>query len=36
MPGITTVGIDSAKSVFQVHCADGNGKPVVRRKLRRG
>lgn len=32
---ITTVGLDLAKSAFQVHCADADGKPVVRRKLRR-
>ncbi|MCP4284620.1 MAG: IS110 family transposase [Gammaproteobacteria bacterium] len=36
MRKITTVGLDLAKSVFQVHCADGDGGPVVRKKLRRG
>lgn len=35
MSKITTVGLDLAKSVFQVHCADENGAAVVRRKLRR-
>lgn len=35
MPDITTVGLDLAKSVFQVHCADEDGKPAVRKKLRR-
>jgi len=32
---ITTVGIDLAKSVFQVHGVDARGKVVVRRQLRR-
>lgn len=32
---VTLVGIDLAKSVFQIHCADEIGRPVVRRKLRR-
>ncbi|MCP4999080.1 MAG: IS110 family transposase [Hyphomicrobiales bacterium] len=32
---ITTVGLDLAKSTFQVHCADENGRPVVRKTLRR-
>lgn len=36
MKNVTTVGLDLAKSVFQVHCADDDGKPVLRRKLRRG
>ena len=35
MTKITTVGLDLAKSVFQVHAADREGRPVVRRKLRR-
>ena len=35
MSKITTVGLDLAKSVFQVHCADEDGKPVVRKRLRR-
>ena len=36
MTEVTTVGLDLAKSVFQVHAADRDGTPVVRRKLRRG
>lgn len=32
---ITTVGVDLAKSVFQVHAADAQGRAVQRRKLRR-
>lgn len=35
MKEITTIGLDLAKSVFQVHGADAQGNPVVRRKLRR-
>ena len=33
---ITTIGFDLAKTVFQVHGADGEGRVVLRRKLRRG
>ena len=33
---IATIGLDLAKTVFQVHGADGDGLPVVRKKLRRG
>ncbi len=33
---ITTIGFDLAKTVFQVHGADAKGRPVLRRKLRRG
>ncbi len=33
---ITTIGFDLAKAVFQVHGADGDGRPVLRRKLRLG
>jgi transposase len=36
MMKVTTVGLDLAKSVFQVHGADQDGRPVVRKKLRRG
>ena len=36
MTEITTVGLDLAKSVFQVDGLDRNGKPVIRKKLRRG
>ena len=32
---VTTIGIDLAKSVFAVSCADGRGKLVVRKQLRR-
>lgn len=32
---ITTIGLDLAKTVFQVHGADKHGKPVLRKKLRR-
>ena len=33
---ITTIGFDLAKTVFQVHGVDGEGRAVLRRKLRRG
>jgi transposase len=33
---IMTIGFDLAKTVFQVHGADGEGRPVLRKKLRRG
>jgi transposase len=33
---ITTIGIDLAKSVFAVSCADRRGKVVMRKQLRRG
>ena len=32
---ITMIGLDTAKSVFQVHAVDGAGQVVSRRKLRR-
>ena len=32
---ITTVGIDLAKNVFQVHGVDSRGKLVLRKQLRR-
>ena len=35
MAKVTTVGLDLAKSVFQIHAADQDGRPVVRKKLRR-
>ena len=35
MPTITTVGLDLAKKVFQVHGVDAEGRVVVARKLRR-
>jgi transposase len=33
---ITTIGIDLAKSVFQLHGVDAEGKIVLKKKLRRG
>ena len=36
MTEITTIGLDLAKSVFQVHGTDEDGRPVMRKKLRRG
>jgi transposase len=33
---ITTIGLDTAKNLFQVHGADAQGRPVLRRKLARG
>jgi transposase len=35
MQQISTIGVDLAKNVFQVHGVDSVGKPVVRRQLRR-
>ncbi len=35
MKDVITIGIDLAKSVFQVHGIDATGEPVVRRQLRR-
>ena len=35
MKEITTVGLDLAKNVFQVHAVDASGAVVVRRQLRR-
>ena len=35
MSELATVGIDLAKSVFQVHGVDENGRILVRRQLRR-
>jgi transposase len=35
MSEIITVGLDLAKNVFQVHGADGSGRGVLRKKLRR-
>ena len=32
MQTITTIGLDNAKSVFQVHGVDGNGQVVIRRQ----
>jgi transposase len=33
---ITTVGLDLAKNLFQVHGADAQGRPVLKRRLARG
>ena len=35
MQTITTIGLDIAKSVFQVHGIDAAGQVVVRRQLKR-
>jgi hypothetical protein len=35
MQTVTTIGLDIAKSVFQVHGIDAQGKVVIRRHLRR-
>ncbi len=32
---ITTIGIDLAKAVFQIHCVDERGKVAVRKQLKR-
>jgi transposase len=36
MTEITTVGLDLAKNVFQVHAVDAAGAVVIRRQVRRG
>jgi hypothetical protein len=35
MQAITTIGLDIAKSVFQLHGIDTEGKVIVRRQLKR-
>jgi transposase len=35
MQTITTVGVDIAKSVFQVHGVDADGNIVIRRQVKR-
>ena len=35
MQPVTTIGLDIAKSVFQVHGVDAAGQVVVRRQLKR-
>ena len=35
MQTISTIGLDIAKSVFQVHGVDANGLVVIRRQLKR-
>jgi transposase len=32
---VTTVGLDLAKHVFQVHCVDASGRVVVAKSVRR-
>ena len=36
MKEVSTIGLDLAKTVFQVHGIDGSGETVMRRQLRRG
>lgn len=33
---ITTIGLDLAKNVFQIHAADETGNPLLKKRLRRG
>jgi transposase len=35
MQAITTLGLDIAKSVFQVHGVDAAGNVIIRRQLKR-
>ena len=35
MQAVTTIGLDIAKSVFQVHGVDAGGQVVIRRQLKR-
>ena len=35
MQTMTTIGLDIAKSVFQVHGVDAGGQAIVRRQLKR-
>ena len=35
MQAVTTIGLDIAKSVFQVHGVDAIGNVVIRRQLKR-
>ena len=35
MQTVTTIGLDIAKSVFQVHGVDAAGQVVIRRQLKR-
>jgi hypothetical protein len=35
MQTITTIGLDIAKSVFQIHGVDAGGQAVIRRQLKR-
>jgi transposase len=35
MQTVSTIGLDIAKSVFQIHGVDANGVVVIRRQLKR-
>jgi transposase len=35
MQAVTTIGLDIAKSVFQVHGINAEGKVLIRRQLKR-
>jgi len=35
MEAVTAIGLDIAKSVFQVHCIDAEGNVIIRRQLKR-
>ena len=35
MGEVTTIGLDLAKTVFQIHGADETGRAVIRKQLRR-
>ena len=35
MQAVTTIGLDIAKSVFQVHGVDATGQVIIRRQLKR-
>jgi transposase len=36
MQAVTTIGLDIARSVFQVHGIDAEGNAIIRRKLTAG
>ena len=36
MEKVTLIGLDLAKTVFQIHGADETGRAVIRKQLRRG
>jgi transposase len=36
MSTVTTIGLDIAKSVFQVHGIDAEGVAIIRRQIQRG
>ena len=35
MSNVTTIGVDLAKNVFQIHGVDASGATVIRKRLRR-